>query len=78
MVAWALYRSAREDRAGWTHDSWCARCDVALYADHAGRYHSAGGGYLCPPELRQTGERRHKPADATIQTVTSRDARPSR
>jgi hypothetical protein len=65
MVVWALYRSTREDHADWTPDSWCARCDTALYADHAGRYYSTQDGYLCPPELRQTGGRRHQPADAT-------------
>jgi hypothetical protein len=63
MVVWALYRSTREDRAGWTPDSWCARCDTALYTDHAGRYYSTQHGYLCPPELRLTGGRRHQLAD---------------
>jgi hypothetical protein len=64
MLVWASYRSSREDRAGWTPDSWCARCDTALYADHAGRYYSTQDGYLCPPELREPGGRRHQPADA--------------
>lgn len=65
MLIWAVHRSAREDRTGRTPDSWCARCDVPLYADHAGRYYATHDGYLCPPQLRLTGGRRHEPADAT-------------
>jgi hypothetical protein len=41
------------------------QCDTELYADYAGRYYSTQDGYLCPPELRETGGRRHQPADAT-------------
>lgn len=66
-LAWALHRSDHEQRADRTPAAWCARCDTALRADHAGRYYSLPGGYLCPPELRSngTGGRRHQPADAS-------------
>src|SRR6266508_1346192 len=60
-MIWAHRPTAREDRAGRTPVAWCARCDTAPYADHAGRHYSAPGGYLCPPEQRQPGERRHQP-----------------
>jgi hypothetical protein len=38
----------------------CRRCGCQLLADHTGRrFYALSGGYLCPTELRQPGDRRH-------------------
>jgi len=65
VVLSADIRAARRDRVHSTPAAWCAHCDTALYADHAGRYYSTPSGYLCPPERRQPGQRRHQPGGAT-------------
>ncbi len=49
VLGWAYLRNTRDERAPRSPDSWCARCDTALYADRAGRYYSRADGYLCPP-----------------------------
>lgn len=61
-LAWGLHRG-RHEAAEPLPSAWCARCDAALHTDHAGRYYSDADGYLCPPELRRVGGRRHQPGD---------------
>jgi hypothetical protein len=39
----------------------CAHCGLPMFADHTGRRYVADGvGYLCPPEFRHQGHRRHR------------------
>ena len=46
----------------WPSAGICARCLRVLYDDGSGRERyldRAGGGYLCPPEVRDPAHRRH-------------------
>jgi hypothetical protein len=74
-MTWKQIHASRENAAANRPAGRCGRCGADLYADPAGRYFSSSEGYLCPPDKRLPGQRRHQfevgstpvPADRTTQ-----------
>ncbi len=59
-MLWTSRQAARADAAANTPAGRCSRCHADLFADHTGRrYFARDEGYLCPPERRAPGDRRH-------------------
>jgi hypothetical protein len=71
-IAWGQLRTA--GMATIRPTGRCGRCNADLYPDHAGRYFTTADGYVCPPEQRQAGQRRHQPKIRTARMTGSASA----
>jgi hypothetical protein len=60
-MIWSARQARREEAAAAIPAGRCGRCAAELFSDDTGRrYYSREDGYLCPPQYRVPGNRRHQ------------------